>query len=373
MHLTKLYVRDFRNYEEAVLECDPSINIFFGANAQGKTSLLEAIHLLMIGRSFRTIQSSELIRHGSEGFYVEVHFIRHGIEQKLRLWNNGQERRLIYNTTDCPSLASVLGVLPGIVMTPDDELIKGPPHSRRHFLDLQISQTDPLYVHYLSRYHRAMRQRNQLLRNRTLLSIESWEQEMATAAAYLSQKRKKTVVELQQECQRLSPLLSDENKLFEISYLCRVCPSDNLEQIRQSYTELFQKSRDREVTCGNTLYGPHRDELDIQIGGQEVRSFGSEGQKRTCVSMLRFASWELLKQKVEEPPLMLIDDIGISLDQQRKRKLMEHLNGMGQVFISSAQSLPLLQKAKTYRYFHITQGKIELCQADTLEQLLKDA
>ena len=188
MHLTRLYVRGFRNYEEAVLDCSPAVNVLYGDNAQGKTSLLEAIHLLMIGRSFRTTQTSELIRQGSEGFYIEAHFIRHGIEQKLRFGNNGQERRLYYNNTECLSLTSLLGVLPGVVITPDDELIKGPPYSRRLFLDLQISQTDPLYVHYLARYNKAMRQRNQLLRTRTLATIESWEEEDGHSCGLFNRK-----------------------------------------------------------------------------------------------------------------------------------------------------------------------------------------
>ncbi len=161
MHLRSLFLQQFRNYKEAYFEFSPSLNLICGPNALGKTSLLEAIHYLMIGRSFRPGHHQDLIKVGCDTFYLEAIFCKYNVDQKLRLHANAKERRIIYNSTALASSSNLLGLIQGVVMTPDDvNLVKGPPALRRQFLDIQIAQIDPLYVHHLGRYSRAMRQRN---------------------------------------------------------------------------------------------------------------------------------------------------------------------------------------------------------------------
>ena len=153
-----------------------------------------------------------------------------------------------------------------------------------------------------------------------------------------------------------------------MTYQCKAAQATNPDEIHKYYLELFKKSREREFLYGSTLYGPHRDELEIRNGDQEVRSFGSEGQKRTCATMLRLSSWELLKKRVEEPPLLLIDDIGVSLDDKRRQRLMEHLFELGQVFVTSAQPLSV-QKDTPIKYFEIEAGTIQDISTSILSPL----
>lgn len=342
MLLRKLYLHHFRCCQEVQLEFEPGINVIVGANAQGKTSILEAIHLLMTGRSFRTTQSKELIQNGAQTLYVEALFEKHGIEQTLRIAYNEKERKIVHNQTNYSSPSNLLGILQGVVTTPDDiTLVKNAPMHRRHFLDMQIAQVDPLYVHHLTRYHRAMRQRNVLLRAKNIMTIESWEHEMAASAAYLVKQRLEVASSLHAVGGTLYHSISGEKETLNVSYLTQ--PFANREQatIQQHYLGQFNKMRNREMALGHTLVGPHKDDLAIFVGERDARGFASEGQQRSCVAALRLAEWERLRIESQSLPLLLIDDIGMGLDRQRYKKLLMHIQQHGQVFVTTTESLEL--------------------------------
>lgn len=338
MYLKSLYLRDFRCYDEAAFEFCPGVNIIQGDNARGKTSLLEAIYVLVAGHSFRAQQLSELLRMGSTAFYVEALFVKHGIEQTLKFAFDGQNRKIIHNSTISSSSASLLGLLHGVVIAPDDaSLVKGSPACRRRFLDLQIAQVDPLYVHHSTRYHRAMRQRNALLRTKTAITLESWEAEMAHSAAYLVQQRRRTIQDLEERGRNLHAVLSGEEMPLILSYKSGSPVSGQVDDVRQYYQTQLQRLRPREMVLGSTLTGPHKDDLTIAIGQLEARFFASEGQQRSCVAALRLAEWERLHLLAQEKPLMLLDDIGVSLDGSRRNRLMNYLPNLGQVFITTTE------------------------------------
>ncbi|NGX57477.1 MAG: DNA replication and repair protein RecF [Chlamydiae bacterium] len=330
MLIKRLLLRQFRCYDESVFEFCPEINLIYGANAQGKTSLLEALHLLAIGRSFRTVRLTDMIQNESESFFLEALFESGGVEQRVAISFSGRERKIVHNNTTYPAFSSLIGLLPVTMMIPDDDLIKGSPDARRKFIDLQISQFDPLYLHYLTRYQRAMRQRNHLLKSQQLTIIDPWEQEMAKAASYVVKKRRQLIEALQPNGQQIHHVLSNGNDVLNLRYQ---------ESLEGDYLQQFQKNRMKEVKFGFTCAGPHRDDLLITIGNQEARHFASEGQKRTCVTALRLASWHLLKERIGNAPLMMIDDFGISLDRKRRQQFMDQLSGLGQVFITSVEEL----------------------------------
>lgn len=342
MFLRDLYLHNFRLYQEASFEFCEGINTICGPNAQGKTSLLEAVYLLIAGRSFRAGQLSDLIRLGASSFYIEANFIKHGIEQNLKFSSNGKERKIYYNHNLCPSSSSLLGLLQGVLITPDDQaLIKGGPQIRRHYLDLQIAQIDPLYVHHLTRYNRAMRQRNVLLRAKDPVTLDSWEYEMANAAAYLTQQRACALEDLQLSSRRYHHIFSGENENLCLTHKSGASLGIDLAQMRNDYVAQWRKMRRREMELGYTLSGPHKEDFSIAIGEKETRFFASEGQQRSCVAALRFAEWERLSCLASEPPLMLIDDVGVSLDSTRRERLMRQLQGLGQVFLTATEEQPL--------------------------------
>jgi DNA replication and repair protein RecF len=357
MILRSLYLYHFRNYEEAYIEFGPHVNLIWGRNAQGKTTLLEAIHYLIIGRSFRTHQIQELVKQQHSSFYIEGTFLKHGVEQKLRISFDGKERKILYNHTPLSTTASLLGILQGVFMTPDDiQFIKGAPALRRQFLDLQIAQMDPLYVHHLTRYHRAMQQRNQLLKTKQLTTIASWEHEMSHSAAYITLKRSQAIQEIQQACQYHYSFLTEDNESVQFRYKTNQVEETSLAERQQYQLTQLQKYRLREIALGYTTTGPHKDDLLLTIEGQEARDFASEGQQRSCITALYLAAWHRLQRLGETIPLMLIDDIGISLDPFRRQRLLKKLKELGQTFLTTTDQTLLDHWQGTKQTIYVQQG-----------------
>lgn len=352
--LQAICLKDFRCYPSAVIEFSPGINAICGPNALGKTSVLEAIYVLIAGRSFRTSQFTDLIRMGSSGFHLEAIFIKHGVQQSLKFSYCDKERRIIYNSTLLASTANLLGLLTGVAITPDDvALVKGAPVARRHFLDLQISQVDPLYVYHLTRYHRALRQRNILLRSKTVATIESWEAEMASSAAYVTKQRHAAVNELQERGHRFHHILSNEGEGLSLAYKTSAPVDAEQNVICNYYIEQMARHRPRELAFGATLVGPQKDDLSISINQRDARFFGSEGQQRSCITALRMAEWERVAKHAEEVPLMLIDDLGVSLDDKRRSCLLNYTPQLGQVFVTSTHEVHPPTGVKAFKAIHL--------------------
>lgn len=357
MFLRALYLRNFRCYEEACFEFSEGINAVIGPNAQGKTSILEAIHLLSTGRSFRTARLLDCIRQGEPFFHLEAIFVKHGLEHNLKVIYSPQERKIVYNKTTCRSWNDLLGLLPNVVITPDDvALVKGSPSGRRQFLDLQIAQGDPLYVHHLTRYHRAMKQRNALLRLKQQGALDSWEEQMAISAAYLVQQRAKVMAELESLGRELHLTLTQEIGELKLAYKASASQA-TLVELKNQFVQQYKRLRSREILLGTTLTGPHKEDFTIAIGDKEARYFASEGQQRSCVNALRLAEWQRLNQVADQPPLMLIDDIALCLDANRRERLFDLLPSLSQVFLTTTTDFFTTEAMRPVRVYE-TRAKI---------------
>lgn len=328
MHLKGLYLRNFRNFKEVEVIFDPHINVICGDNAQGKTNLLEAIAFISTGRSFRTQHLSELIYEKESFFYLEAEIIQNNVTITTKIYFDGQTKKLTLGATVYPTFQPLLGTLPLILHAPgDSELITGPPNLRRRFLNLHLAQSDPLYVHHLTRYWRAMKQRNCLLRSKKQESIVFWEEEMALSAAYLHKTRSELIQQLIAPMAKMGENLSGAKEIHELRYL----PS-----FSDHYLKQLEKNRIREKELGFTLTGPHRDDVSFWVEGKAARVFGSEGQKKTSIAALRLSEWERLLNKMNEAPIMAIDELGLPLDEKRQDLLWNKLGKLGQIFITTS-------------------------------------
>ncbi len=329
MILKSLYLRNFRNFKEAQVDFGQKINLISGKNAQGKTNLLEALLLLSTGRSFRTQHLSELILEGASFFFIEAKILQNGIEQTLRLSFDGQSRKAEHNATRHPSFQPLLGVLPSTLFAPQDlDLIMGSPAYRRRFLNLHLAQSDPLYVHHLLRFWRALKQRNSLLKHTAADGIEVFEQEMVHSAAYLCKKRSALLIDLNEALQTACQLFSAEE--LQLRYF----PS----QSQEDYLAQLKKNRSRERQLGMTLTGPHRDDFLMLLEKKPARLYASEGQKRTAIAALRLAEWQRLAHQVEMTPFFGVDDFEMHLDADRQKLFKNALDDLGQVFITTPQT-----------------------------------
>lgn len=339
MWVKALLLRNFRSYKDAQFTFSPQNNLITGPNARGKTTILEAIDLMITGRSFRTSNLADLVREGESGFYVELHYENQGIDHSIRYIYENRQKRIFTNRHPCRSTSELLGLLNGALLLPDDiQLIKGAPKLRRRFLDLQLAQINPLYVHHLTRYHRAMQQRNALLKRKETSAIDLFEQEMATSGSYLVERRSMIVDKLMEECQVVQNALSSGKETVSLQYVAKCKPESLLKQ--------FAAMRQREMKAGSTLVGPHLDDLSLKLGNQEARLFASEGQKKSLTTALKFAEWKQLDAQTDSKPLMLIDDVGVSLDANRRERLISLLESFEQVFVTSTESLDFSPKSR---------------------------
>jgi DNA replication and repair protein RecF len=354
MHLTHLVLRNFRNYAHAEVSFSPKVNLILGNNGQGKTNLLEAIYLISTGRSFRTRKLSELIRKGESQFTLEAEFYAQGVTQNLTITYAEQTRKVQHNHTVYSQFTSLLGILPGVLLAPEDhQLVSGSPAERRRFLDIHIAQIDPQYLHHLARYFRAMKQRNQLLKERSESTLSAWEEMMAHSGSYLIERRESAIHALRAPLIEWMDLLSLGKDKLAVTYdpSAAKLEGDPISHLKEQWF----KARPREMQFGSTLIGPHRDDLQFHISDQDAKHYSSEGQKRCTAASLRIAEWQQFKEKLDSPPLMGIDDFGIQLDAERQKILQQQLGGLSQVFLTSPQALPL---ETSFHTIHVNRGTL---------------
>jgi DNA replication and repair protein RecF len=340
MYLKHLLLKNFRNYTDAEVAFSESINVIQGENGQGKTNLLEAIYLISTGRSFRAHALSNLISFGKQFFYLEAEFHKDAVTQCIKVYYDDNTRKVQYNAVAHTTFTSLLGILPSVLHSPEDvSLISGSPAERRRFLDIHIAQTDPLYLHHLGHYFKAMKQRNHLLRSKSDEAIGSWEQMMAESASYLVLKRSQAVDTLKSSASKWVNILSRNLDTIQLTYHCSPSILPTERDLVSHFQRAWQKNRPREMLFGSTQIGPHRDDLLIHLTDRSAKTFSSEGQKRSCVSALRFAQWEHMEHALGYPPMLGIDDFGIQLDQERQLQLQSHLPQFHQVFLTSPNAI----------------------------------
>ena len=353
MFLKHLYARNFRNFDQISVDFEDGINEVVGDNAQGKTSLLEALFLCMTASSFRSQHLKELIRLSEKGFFVEASFEKAGVDTQVGISYDGVKRRVFLNGSPCETPTVLLGLMPGVASTPDDiAVVKGEPRLRRRYLDLMLAQVDPVFVHHLTRFLRALQQRTGLLKQKQIGTIACWEEELARSSAYISLQRKRAVDFVSQKAGEYFYAFSQEKLPLTITYASNLRLVADVEEQRKLVLAEFEKRRAQEVHLGATLVGPHRDDLQMVIGDKPAREFASVGQSALVACALRLAEWHFLERETFNRPLMIVDDIGYALDSTRKRLLFTELGKLGQLFLSSHSSI------QAGRTIHIHEGKL---------------
>lgn len=335
MQINRLYLKNFRRFDEAQFAFSEKGTLILGPNAVGKTTLLEAIHILIFGRSFRAISLNETIQEGKTNAGIEIAFTKEGIEHTLGFYFGEDQRKIRLNRSEYKSVSSLIGLLLGASLLPSDiHLISGQPQLRRQFLDYLIAQLDPLYLHHLVRYAALMKNRNALLKNRDFRTIDFFEEEMAKSASYISLARKSASLELDRLAKEQFNLFGERGEELSVRYIAeKSAPFLSKEE----FLECFQKNRPREAHIGFTIVGPQKDDLELLLSGKECKLFSSEGQKRSASAALKLASWVHLKTSAGANPLLLVDDAGLGFDRNRKERFFNSLQDRGQVLITSAE------------------------------------
>ncbi len=360
MYLRHLHLRLFRNYRDQQVKFDAAKTILVGDNAQGKSNLLESVELLSTLKSHRAIRDRDLILDGKPAGQIQASLERQlgNIDLTLTLRSQGR-RTVAVNGETLRRHLDFLSILNVVQFSSLDlDLVRGGPEVRRHWLDRLLVQLEPVYAHILQQYNQVLRQRNALLKKirqqkiaaesqGSLYSIPAqelalWDAQLATTGARVIRRRERVL-------QRLAPLASEwhraisgSKEVLQMEYLANVTVDskeliiqDSLEGVRQAFLEKIKARAIAEQYQGTTVVGPHRDDVNFTINDTPARQYGSQGQQRTLVLALKLAELQLIEQVLQEPPLLLLDDVLAELDLHRQNQLLEAVSDRFQTLITT--------------------------------------
>ncbi len=344
MLVQELRLRAFRNYPELVLRPGSGLNVLVGENGQGKSNILEAIYLLATTRSLRAGRESELIQHGEQQAWVQAEIATERSGQTLlEVTILPSDRKTVaINGSRRARVLELLGHLVVVFFGALDlGIVSGDPSHRRRFLNTEISQISPKYCFDLANYKRALEQRNRLLRDLMGMPVansglEAWNDQMAAYGAPIMEKRRFFVDRLTPLAAEMHHRLSGGREVLALRYLPSVPLNgcESVEEIEQAFHAKIDNVQGEERRRGTSLVGPQRDELLFSIGESEARPFGSQGQQRTAVLALKLAEQQLVRDFLQETPVLLLDDVMSDLDDVRREEMLRCVGGNGQTFIT---------------------------------------
>ena len=351
MYCKRVKLTNFRNISECAIEFSDGINILAGENAQGKTNLLEAIFYASVGRSFRASSSNEMILFGKKNAVVSIDYVSEKKEKgdniTIQLFSD-KKKTVEKNHLKIERLSDIVGSFRSVLFCPEHlSLIKDGPLERRTYLDIAISRISPRYIRSLQRYAYLLKQRNALIKSATQnraafdATIDLWSEQLATEAAEISALRV-------QFLSRVNAIVSEcfedmTGKKESVDIIYRGSASLNgdeyldKELVKQKYISLLSSSHEREIFVGSTLWGIHKDDIEIKLNSKNARAFASQGQQRSLALALKLAEGEICKEEFGDYPVFLFDDVLSELDETRREYMIRYAAGK-QVIITTCET-----------------------------------
>lgn len=363
MILKKISILNYKNIQVADLTFSPKLNCLIGHNGEGKTNLLDAVYYLSFCRSAFNPIDSQVITHDCDFFVLDGLYLNDmGDEERIYCgMKRGTRKRFKRNQKEYKRLSQHIGLIPLIFVSPaDTALIDGGSDGRRRFLDMVISQLDHSYIELLSRYNKALTQRNALLKAEQepdSALMEILEQEMATQGEAIYAKRDAFVREFIPVFQTIYDHVSGCHETVSLQYISHAQ--------RGPLLDVIQRDRHKDRAVGYSLHGIHRDDLEMMIGGYQLKREGSQGQNKTYVLALKLAQFDFLKRTASSTtPLLLLDDIFDKLDAGRVERIVNMVAGdaYGQIFITDTNrdhlDSILSRHSFDYKLFEVVHGEI---------------
>lgn len=357
MILNRIRLTNLRNHGHTEIDCPEGTLLLLGENGAGKTSVLEAISLLCTSRSFVTHQDRSVLRRDTTQYRVEGSFT-----------SSSDSRRLVSVTYDAdpgrkqiemdnallPAAADLIGVFPLVALSPQHRPITaGGPSERRAFLDFIISQLHHSYLLDLISYRRVLRQRNTLLADHdqrpasVRATLEVWDASLAETAVRILRQRQRFVAEFVPYLHEAMASMIPDREEAALRYYSSMEIDPFAVEAVAAYREALVRRFDTDLRRGTTTAGPHRDELEILLNGLDIRAHASQGQHKTVLISLKIAEYRYLDARLDETPILLLDDVFSELDDERLGNVLQLVDNLGQTFITTAN-------LSTLRFF--TQG-----------------
>lgn len=373
MRIRRIHLTNFRNFRDVQVDFGQRRNIILGANAQGKTNLLEAIHLLGVGRSHRDRRDAHLVRFGETFYRIEGVFEHIGVKTTIEVSYTPEHKRVRVNGKEARP-ADLIGLVGVVISSPDDiDLIKGSPGFRRTFLDMALSQISREYLKDLQTYFRALAQRNRLLKAAQGRAVDpsqmaAWDRSMIEAGARVVKVRVAYLADIRPSVDDNFGRISGRREEISLTYDAKGYKTGTgpdgdkdtdqaLATITAGLGKALAAHREVEQARGYTLVGPHVDDFKFLSAGRDIRQFGSEGEQRTAVLALRCSEVDAMNQTMGRYPIVLLDDVFAELDEHRSSALTALISGFDQILLSSSRPAP--QADEDIHRMTVVDGRIE--------------
>ncbi len=368
MYCTRTDLENFRNIKKADIEFSPGFNVLVGENAQGKTNLLEAIFYASVGRSFRAKSINEMIMFGEKRAQISLEYVLDSKQRpdKLEFTFLGDKKKTVQkNNLKIEKMSDIVGSFRAVLFCPEHlALIKDGPSERRSYLDIAISRISPKYIHSLQRYSYFLKQRNALIkdawRDRSVFdaTVELWSEKLAQEAAVISKMRLEFTDRISMLVDSYFCDMMNEKERTEMIYRGSAGIERDMyfdiELTKKRYTELLMSSHDKEISAGATLFGIHKDDVDIKLNGKNARNFASQGQQRSLALAMKLAEGEICKQEFGDYPVFLFDDVLSELDETRREYMILQASDK-QVIISTCEQ-DFVEKIKSDKRISVENG-----------------
>ena len=327
MSIGSLEMISFRNHAHSILEFNRGLTVIWGENGSGKTTVLEAIHSLSLGKSFRTSKRRELIKDGSAQLVLSGLFCSNGNDEKVSLLlNQNGERKIKINKDTIYNRKDLIGRNNTVVLSPEEQIVtSGPPSARRRFFDKMFSVVSRDYVNTLYLYGRLLKQRNAALKKfnneqKNPNEIELWDDSLSDCGSQLWRLRNELLCEYQKRLELISEKYDREIKLSLLF--------NNNVPTKEIYRKGLTSALKKDLIRKHTSFGPHRDEISVYWNSRDLRSHGSQGEHKLALVILKLAELLIVIEKTNTAPIFLIDDLFAKLDRGRSRKIISLLQAM---------------------------------------------
>jgi DNA replication and repair protein RecF len=336
MHLQKITLVNFKNFESQSFDFEDKINCFVGDNGVGKTNVLDAIYYLSFAKSYFNSVATQIIRHSEDFFMIEGQYkINDKIDTVVCSLKRGNKKVVKRNGKSYEKFSEHIGYLPLVIISPADrDLIIEGSDTRRKFMDSVISQSDKKYLQTIIKYNKVLAQRNSLLKyfaaNRTFdaLNLNVYNEQLNAYGSIIFEKRKAFLEVFISIFKKRYKAISNSMETIDLVYKTQLDGTNLL--------DLFQQNLERDRVLQYTSVGIHKDDLSFEIDGYSVKKFGSQGQQKSYLVALKLAQFDFIKAQAKVKPILLLDDIFDKLDDLRVAQIINLVNNeeFGQLFIS---------------------------------------
>lgn len=363
MYLKNIKLCNFRNYDNLNLKLDKGLNIIYGNNGQGKTNLVESIYVLGMTKSHRSYIDNNLIKYNKNYFKINGSIYKDNIKTNLEIYFDEKEKKLNIDNKNINKVSKYVSNMNIIIFFPDDlNLIKGTPFDRRHFLNSEISQLSGDYLSILNDYNKLLKMRNDYLKKENIDDnyLNSITEYLIDKAIIIYKMRYKFISKLNEKVSFIYKELSnidDFNINYKTSFKIEDYEKENLKKLLiKEYNKSLKKDKKNKVT----QIGPHRDDLEFYIKGDNIKSIGSQGQQRMAVLAIKLSEINIIKDYKKAYPILLLDDVFSELDRHKKNNLLSYLNNDIQTIITTTDLNNISKKIRTCaNLIKIEDGKIK--------------